>query len=119
VLILPRFLMPMIFPLHQVILSIRTWAIWNRSKTVGILLVVSNLAGLVLQFVLLPRFIRAFECTLTSISLVALSDHAALIDAPPPYPGFRGCFLTKTSIILWGIYAVFTAIEARKRCLPL
>ena len=35
------------------------------------------------------------------------------LDAPPPYPGFRGCFITNVALDeLWQIYAFSTAVEA-------
>jgi len=78
----------------EIILAIRTWAVWNRNKTVGILLVVSILASSALQFFLLNKFIQSLQY------------------APPLYQGSRGCSIVNADTTLWGNYAILTAIEA-------
>jgi len=77
----------------EVILSIRTWAIWNRNKVVGIGLAAITITHLV------------FQCILTSSFA-----HSLHFD-PPPYPGYRGCFLTKVPDSLWPNYAVAVAVN--------
>jgi len=32
--------------------------------------------------------------------------------APPPYPGFRGCFVTKANDVLWANYTATAVVEA-------
>jgi len=80
--------------LAEVILAFRTWAVWNRNKTVGALLVVSILATIIPQCILINSFVRSFKY------------------APAPYPGFRGCFTTTASHILWANFTSFAITEA-------
>jgi len=80
--------------LAEVILAFRTWAVWNRNKTVGALLVVSILATIIPQCILTNSFIRSIKY------------------APAPYSGFRGCFATTTSHILWANFTSIVITEA-------
>lgn len=38
--------------------------------------------------------------------------YTAFIDAPPPYPGYKGCFITAVERILWVPYLTLTIVEA-------
>jgi len=84
--------------LAEVILSIRTWAVWNRFKrnrTVRIILALSILASLIPQSILLYNFTRL------------------KVFAPTPYPGFNGCFGIADDVgALMGTYATLTGIQA-------
>jgi len=78
----------------ECILLLRTWAIWNRNKSLGIGLVALLLAFIVLQFVLGNDFVNSMEY------------------ASPPYPGFRGCLVTNADRILWGTQATVMVVDA-------
>jgi len=80
--------------LAEGILAVRTWAVWNRNKLVGILLAVSILTGFIPLCILLNKFLQSMEY-----------GHA-------PYPGFRGCFITRSNRMLWGVYATTTATQS-------
>jgi len=78
----------------ECILALRTWAIWARNKKVGILLSTLMVCNLIVQCIYVNKFVKAMKF------------------APSPYPGYRGCFLTEASRILWVNYATLTIIEA-------
>jgi hypothetical protein len=100
----------------EVILSMRTWAVWNRNKMVGILLAVSIIASSVAECILLNNFVQGLECAFSSLLYGTIFDSFVYLDAPPPYPGFRGCFIAKSDrSSLWGNYAALTAVQASKR----
>ena len=52
----------------QVVLAIRTWAVWNGNKVVGIGLVVVTLVNLVLQCTSTVKPSRIIECAFAFIS---------------------------------------------------
>jgi len=61
--------------LAEVILAIRTWAVWNRNKVVCVILTITMLGNLVVQ------------CFFTILSTVLMPHYFQ----DPMYPGFRGC----------------------------
>ncbi|KAF9001270.1 hypothetical protein BDQ17DRAFT_631505 [Cyathus striatus] len=78
----------------EIILSLRTWAIWSRNKIVGI--------GLVIFW---------FSATIPAIPvMLSFSANAKFVD--PPYHPFRGCFLQGGSRILsieWILLMIYDA----------
>jgi len=89
----PWFLLLGIF-FSEVILAIRTWAVWRQNTLVGIGLAVLTVAHLVVECVVLSKYVP----TLTF--------------APPPYPGFRGCLITNADGLLWINYTAIAVVEA-------
>lgn len=79
--------------LAESILCIRTWAIWDRHKSVGILLVIAMLAYVAVQFSFETKVIHSLQI------------------ATPLYSGFRGCFLTGATRMLWVQFASLFVIE--------
>jgi len=77
----------------EAILAIRTWAVWNGNKIVGIGLLALILGFSVPQGVLLHKFIQSIEY------------------ASPPYTGFKGCFITNADSLLWASYTLAAIIE--------
>jgi len=68
----------------EIILCLRTWAIWNTNKVVGIVLASALLALFIVQCIVTDRFNRSLKF------------------APSPYSEFRGCFITGASDrVLW------------------
>jgi hypothetical protein len=53
------------------------------------------------------------------LSRTNLFDSPTSVDAPPPYPDYKGCFIEIGSKMLSGNYATLTAIEASKCYWPL
>jgi len=78
----------------EVILAVRTWAVWRQNKFIGFGLSALTIAHLVVQCVMLSRYTPSLGY------------------APPPYPGFRGCFVTKASGLLWVNYTAMAIVEA-------
>ncbi|KAF8998708.1 hypothetical protein BDQ17DRAFT_1247365, partial [Cyathus striatus] len=83
--------------LHIVILSLRTWTVWRRSKVVGVGLIVFSLAAAVPAIPVMVLF----------------SGTVKFVD--PPYQPFRGCFLEGGSHVFssmeWIILMVYDAGE--------
>jgi len=80
--------------LAEVILAVRTWAVWNRDKAIGTILVVSIITVVIPQCVLLNKFVHSVQYL------------------PTPYTGFRGCIIITNDRMLWINYAMFASVEA-------
>jgi len=65
----------------ETILCLRTWAMWNTNKVVGIVLASAMLAYIIAQCIL------------------GVQHNRSLQFAPPPYSGFRGCIMTGPSTV--------------------
>jgi hypothetical protein len=46
----------------------------------------------------------------------AVFNSAICVVMPPPYPGFRGCFMVKASDILWVIYVQLVVVQTGTCC---
>jgi len=85
--------------LAEVILAIRTWAVWKRSKVVFAILAFILVGNLVVQ------------CVFTSLLTRNMSD--SILD--PMYPGFRGCNVGNVSVSGMSLpysYLGLTCVEA-------
>ncbi|KAF5310274.1 hypothetical protein D9619_010159 [Psilocybe cf. subviscida] len=79
----------------EAILSLRTWAVWNRSKRVGVALVFLFVGIWGVMFFVVTGFLRS----------LAFGDD--------PYPGFRGCFVIRANhsmIIVWCLLMAWDTI---------
>ena len=47
----------------------------------------------------------------SGLNLISLFDPTTCIDAPPPYPGFRGCFIINAKNLIWLAYASLATVE--------
>jgi len=79
--------------LADIALGIRTWAIWNRNKAVGIGLATVVTTGCIVPCVLANKLVRSLRYS------------------SPPYSGFRGCFITSADRVLMGNYITLTVVE--------
>ncbi|KAF9254760.1 hypothetical protein L218DRAFT_1042409 [Marasmius fiardii PR-910] len=70
--------------LSEIILTLRVWAVWQRSIPVGVGLVAYFFACWVPAYIFLGKFLAAMECKF-----------------PFPFPNFRGCFIAGGSYILY------------------
>jgi len=77
----------------EVVLCIRTWAVWRRNKVIGIGLTVVMLTFLIVHIILVYKFIQPMEYS------------------PPLYSGFRGCFVTKAPTDLWANFTSVFIVE--------
>lgn len=80
--------------LSELVLCIRTWAVWGKNKAVGIGLLAVVIAALV------------SECVILSTQPQTGGF------APPLYPGFRGCYGTMDVAKLWLNYTLVGIVEA-------
>jgi len=80
--------------LAETALSVRTWAIWSRSKIIGFGLVALNLAHLIIECVFLHKIFSLLQFGVR------------------PYQGFRGCVLTQNSNWEWVNFATVALVEA-------
>jgi len=78
----------------QGILGVRTWAVWKRNRVVGVIIV----AAMVANF---------FGIFFSNRIIFGSIEYAS-----PPYPGYRGCFITKASTTVWVSYASLTIVES-------
>jgi len=76
----------------EIILAIRTWAVWHRNKVICVILAITMVGNLVVQ------------CAFMSISTVFIAD----IFQEPMYPGFRGCNFGQFGLKYGGEYLPFS-----------
>ena len=95
----------------EAILAIRTWAVWNRSKSIGIGLVALLIASLVLQCIFAHIFVLSIECMSVYIGCDYPTKKCS-VDRSPPYLGFRRCFITNADRIVWVCYSSATIVRA-------
>jgi hypothetical protein len=69
------------------------------------------IAVLVIECIWMNEFTQSFTCTFLVPFHLFYFDRIASVDAPSPYPGFRGCFVTHVDRTLWKEYVVLTALE--------
>jgi len=80
--------------LAEVVIVIRTWAVWHRNKIIGLGLGAIMIANIIFSCVITNRFIKSMEF------------------GPPLYPGYRGCFITKIDTTnMWHAYFFTTIVE--------
>jgi len=80
--------------LSEVVLSIRTWAVWGRNRIIGVGLGALVIAHFCVQCVFATLFLRSIQY------------------GPSIYPGYRGCSFTKAGKTLWVNYSTITLVEA-------
>lgn len=81
--------------LAEIVITIRTWAVWHRHKIISVGLGALFVGSLIFTCVVTSRFLATAEY------------------APPPYPGFRGCFFSAAATKnLWPIYMCMTATSS-------
>jgi hypothetical protein len=100
------------YPFCEVVLCIRTWAVWNKSRIIGIGLAILILGDLIVQCFLVNKFVVSMECAFFGCHLLSLFDHDTCTDSPSLYPGFRGCFVTHANRALWTNYTLLTIVDA-------
>jgi len=100
----------------EAVLAIRTWAMWCRNRVVGIVLAVLTLANLIVQCIIMTDLIRSIKCMSLNLGYMTFFNPTVYIDVPPPYLGFRGCFLgSKSNKRLessWASFASLCVVEA-------
>jgi len=79
--------------LAEGVLCIRTWAIWRRNKVIGIVLTIVMATFLVVQSILVNRYVKSMEYP------------------PIPYSQFRGCFVKKAPSDLWANFVLITIVD--------
>jgi len=77
----------------EIILSVRTWAVWKCNRYVGLLLSGLFVGSLILDSVLVERYLKTLAL------------------APPLYHGFRGCFLTGASDIIYINFILMVVVD--------
>ena len=89
---------------------------WCRNRVVGIVLAVLTLANLIVQCIIMTDLIRSIKCMSLNLGYMTFFNPTVYIDVPPPYLGFRGCFLgSKSNKRLessWASFASLCVVEA-------
>jgi len=106
-----------------VILTLRTWAVWDRNQRLSVILPILYSICWISGLVISVRVVDSTTCMSDFHSLSEFWLIYFMEDGAPPYPGFKGCFLTKASpniVFLWVLLMVW---DARKfqyviRCHP-
>jgi len=77
----------------EMILMLRTWIVWNRDRWVGITLAAVMCGVIILECICSNRFTESLQIQ------------------NPPYPGYRGCFVTSASRVLLVDFIALTVLE--------
>jgi hypothetical protein len=101
---------PRISPL-KVILCVMTWAIWRQSKFIGIGLVLMTMTYLALQCVMANKAALSFSCEFLELMLFTPLNAPSCAVARAPYPGFRGCFITRAVDLSLANFAAAAVVE--------
>jgi len=80
--------------LAEVILMVRTWAVWHRDRKVGAALLVALVGTLFTACYCNVKFLKAFKL------------------ADPPFPTYRGCFVVGASDIMKTAFIFLTVLES-------
>jgi len=78
----------------EIVLAIRTWAVWNRSRWIGSFLAVCVSVHITLNAIIIKRYLDG------------------MIVADGPYRGYRGCFILNDSNILYISFISLAIMEA-------
>ncbi|KIM44057.1 hypothetical protein M413DRAFT_443118 [Hebeloma cylindrosporum] len=87
----------------EMILTIRTWAVWNRNRRLSIILPILYALVWGSCFFFLSKFLNSLR------------------SSDPPYPGFKGCFVTHASKdlnFLWVLLAVWNTMVLMLMLIP-
>lgn len=104
-----RFLQPCL-TVFQVVLAVRTWAVWQRNRVLGIILAILLIVTTVVNCGFLAHYLKSMKSTFPFISRSRnlVEDFAV---ASSPYDGFRGCYVTNSSRSLSVDFIVLTVLE--------
>ena len=94
-----------------VILTLRTWAVWNRNQILSIVFPILYSLCWGSGLIMTVQFIKSFTCKWNLHAHFWWMIYFLLVGAPP-YPGFNECFLTQASqdmAILWVLLVVWDA----------
>jgi len=80
--------------LADIILAIRTWVVWNLSRTAGITLAILVIIDVAARLPLVVLFLQSLEFS------------------PLPHHGYMGCFLVKGIRIVWTNFALMFMLQA-------
>ena len=105
---------PKDFHIFEVVLCIRTWAIWRRNKVIGAGLVALLIASLVLECIELNREVRSFGRMSSGLHSMSFNLRLGVLVARPLFPGFRGCLFSNSPTNLWINYAMLAILQAGK-----
>lgn len=85
-------------PRFIVVLAIRTWAVWQRDRMVGISLALLGTCYIIAWGAFAIHYLQGMSGMLPLVSSTSSNRFIALV---APYPGFRGCLLTASLGDFW------------------
>jgi len=78
----------------EIVLAIRTWAIWQRDKIIGVILALVLIASWIAEIIVSVQFVRSLKF------------------AAAPYPQFKGCFTVGGSKIAVADWITLCVVES-------
>ena len=96
-----------------VILTLRTWAVWNKNQHLTIILPILYTLCFGSCLVILVIFGDSMTCKWNFHAHSWWMVYCMVVGAPP-YPGFKGCFITYASQNIMFIWVLLLAWDARK-----
>jgi hypothetical protein len=94
------------------IMCIRTWALWRRNFRIGVGLIIMMTICLVAQCYVIAKFNPTLVSTFNFACIESKIGAKKGTVQPPPFRGFRGCFLTGAGSILGYTYVIWLIVDA-------
>jgi hypothetical protein len=70
---------------------IRTWAVWNRVRTLGFVLLALFLAAAIVVIFTVTKYLKAFASLFFFYFMLSAANR--FLVAPTPFPTFDGCYV--------------------------
>ena len=96
----------------QVLLTIRTWACWEKAQWLTIGLPIFFLVNWALVYGFLHHFLRSVKCKSTLTALLTHADVITTVVRPPHYANPSGCFHVGASPIFVACWAAIMVYHA-------
>jgi hypothetical protein len=85
------------------------------NRVIGMLLAIVLVVDVAVRFSVTHIFLNSVECA-SYICKGGTFNSTACVDAPPPYPGFRGFLFLKMANIIWVIYSLKLVLHIGTFC---
>ena len=98
-----------------VILTLRTWAVWNQHPRLSIILPILYSLFWGSGLIIIVHSSNSIICKWNFHARFWWMIHC-IIDGAPPYPGFNGCFLmyaSKHFVLIWVLLLVWDARKCK------
>ena len=96
-----------------VILTLRTWAVWNRHRRLSVILPILYSLFWGLGLIIIVKATNSITCKWNFHARSGWMIYC-MVDGAPPYPGFKACFVMYASKSFFFIWVLLLVWDARK-----